>query len=120
MSEPKTPTAGSDGIDRAFECESCSNRWYYTRARCTECGSESFETYPLEAGRVMATTTVHATPPGVRAPNRLALVQFDRGIRLIAQLGGPPVSAGDSVEFGDIVTLRSGDSRTTGPRLSGE
>ncbi|AHG01220.1 hypothetical protein HALLA_02260 (plasmid) [Halostagnicola larsenii XH-48] len=117
MTEIKNPMAGSDGIDRAFECESCSNRWYYTRARCTDCGSTAFETYPLETGRVMATTTVHATPPGVRAPNRLALVQFDGGIRLIAQVRGPPVSSGDSVEFGDIVTLRAGDSASAGPSL---
>lgn len=120
MTESKKSTAGTEPIDTAFKCKSCSNRWYYTRSHCTECGSTAFETYPLETGRVMATTTVHATPPGVRTPNRLALVQFDGGIRLIAQVRGPPVSAGDSVEFGDIVTLRAGDSASTGPSLQRE
>lgn len=117
MTEPKPPLADGEDIDRAFKCTACSNHWYYTRARCVECGSTSFETYSLGTGRVVATTTVHATPPGVRAPNRLGLIQFDDDIRLVAQVDGPEISAGDSVEFGDITTLRSGDSPSAGPRV---
>ncbi len=114
------PETAGERTDRAFRCESCSSRWYYSRARCLECGSSAIETYQLDSGRVVATTTVHATPPGVRTPNRLGLVRFDDEVSLIAQLQDTEISVGESIGFGEIVALRSGDSASTGPRLTSE
>lgn len=105
----------STPTDRAFVCADCSERWYYTRSRCPNCRSTSFESYPLETGRVLATTVVHATPPDVRSPNRLALVRFD-DVTLVAQLGDETIATGDAVEFGDLEALRD-DGKTFGARL---
>ncbi|APW96914.1 hypothetical protein CHINAEXTREME_03630 [Halobiforma lacisalsi AJ5] len=101
--------------DRAFACPACDHRWYYTRDRCSECGSERIDTYRLETGEVLATTTVHATPPNVRSPNRLGLVRFD-GVSLVAQLEGD-VSTGDDVRFGECTVLRGNGDGIPGRRL---
>ncbi|WP_121743306.1 Zn-ribbon domain-containing OB-fold protein [Natronorubrum halophilum] len=105
-------------VDHAFVCESCGNRWYYTRDRCAECRSTAIDSYQLQQGEVVAATTVHATPPGVRSPNRLGLVQFEHGVTLIAQLRDDS-AAGDTVRFGSISILRDGDQPVSGPRLGG-
>ncbi|MDJ1433706.1 OB-fold domain-containing protein [Halostagnicola sp. A-GB9-2] len=120
MNESREPTVESDDAGQAFRCTNCSSSWYYTRGRCLDCGSSSFETYRLGPGRVVATTTVHATPPGVRTPNHLGLVRFDDGVSLIAQLESSGVSVGESVGFGEIVTLREGDATSIGPQLTTE
>lgn len=103
-------------IDHAFVCESCDNRWYYTRERCPECRSTAVDSYRLDRGEIVATTVARVTPPGVRAPNRLGLVRFERGVTLVAQLGDDS-EAGDTVRFGDVAVLRDGDRPVTGPRL---
>lgn len=102
--------------DRAFVCTSCEHRWYYSGERCPECGAEDVDTYQLAEGRVVATTTVHATPPGVREPNSLAIVRFD-DITLIAQLEDETIETGDDVTFGEESVLRDGDTAIEGPRL---
>lgn len=104
--------------DHAFVCESCGNRWYYTRERCPECRSTAVDSYRLRQGEVVTATTVHATPPGVRSPNRLGLVRFEHGVTLIAQLRDDS-SAGDAVRFGEVSALRDGDRPASGPRLGG-
>ena len=103
-------------VDHAFVCEACASRWYYTRERCPDCGADDVATERLRTGRVLATTTVHATPPDVRTPNSLGLVRFD-DVTLIAQLADNSTEAGDAVEFGDSAVLRDGDPSTDGPRL---
>ncbi|UHQ98455.1 OB-fold domain-containing protein (plasmid) [Natrinema zhouii] len=105
-------------IDHAFVCESCGNRWYYTRERCPECRSTSVDSYRLREGAVVTATTVHATPPGVRSPNRLGMVRFDGDVTIVAQLGDDS-SAGDTVQFGAVEVLRDGDRPVSGPRLVG-
>ncbi|MFB1064596.1 Zn-ribbon domain-containing OB-fold protein [Natrinema sp. H-ect4] len=104
--------------DHAFVCESCENRWYYTRDRCPECRSTAADSYRLREGTVVTATTVHATPPGVRSPNRLGMVRFDGDVTIVAQLGDDS-SAGDTVRFGDVSVLRAGDRSASGPRLVG-
>lgn len=103
-------------VDHAFVCESCATRWYYTRERCPDCGAEDASTERLRTGRVLATTTVHATPPDVRTTNLLGLVRFD-DVTLIAQLADDSIEVGDPVEFGEPTVLRDGDPPTEGPRL---
>lgn len=104
-------------IDHAFVCESCDERWYYTRERCPACRSTDHRTDRLRRGEVVAATTVHATPPGVRSPNRLGLVRFEHGVTLVAQLGDDS-SAGDTVAFGAVELLRDGNRPVSGPRLA--
>lgn len=102
-------------VDEAFVCEACGERWYYTRVRCPDCGSDAVGTYELDAGEVLAVTEVAVTPPDVRSPNRLGLVSFD-GVRLIAQLDDEATS-GDSVAFAGRHRLRTSDDSEQ-PRLT--
>ncbi|MFC3959169.1 Zn-ribbon domain-containing OB-fold protein [Halovivax cerinus] len=108
----------SDAVppDRAFVCTACDHRWYYTRQRCPACGAADADTYELGTGSVLATTTVHATPPGVRQPNPLAIVAFEH-VSLVAQLADETIETGDAVTFGDEAVLRDGDEPIEGPRL---
>jgi uncharacterized protein len=111
--------SGSAAVDEGFECEDCGHRWYYTKAACPACAAEAIGTYTLETGVVESVTVVHATPDGVRSPNRLALARFD-GVGLVAQVSADAESLapGDTVRFDGEFTLREGKSgETTGPRL---
>lgn len=104
----------------AFHCRRCEHRWYYTKPVCPECNSDTIAPYTLDTGRVESTTTVYATPVGVRSPNRLALVRFE-DVGVIAQIAddSAPLAQGDRVELVGEYTLREGDTGTvTGPRLS--
>lgn len=50
---------------------------------------------------IVTWTTATATPPGVRAPNHLAIVEFDvdgESVRAIGQLTTDAVEIGDAVE----------------------
>ena len=76
--------------------------------------AESDEKPPMEAARypdgsilyparatVITWTTSTATPPGVREPNHLAIVEFDvdgESVRAIGQLTTDGVEIGDTVE----------------------
>ena len=63
-------------------------------------GAERVGTVDLcvHEGRVLTWTTSTATPPGVREPNPLAIVEFDMG----DEYDGPPVRAlGQIAERGD-------------------
>jgi uncharacterized OB-fold protein len=65
-------------------------------------GSEPAELVDLSAhtGTVVTWTTVTATPPGVREPNHLAVVEFEldgQGVRAIGQLTSGDVETGDEV-----------------------
>ena len=104
-------------VDHAMVCQSCDARWYYSRRRCPACHSTAFASYPLGTGELLAITTVHVTPSGVRSPNRLGLVRFDDGVSLIAQLTGSP-AVGDRVAFEDLVVLRDGEDPVVGPQLT--
>ncbi len=78
--------------------------------RCPECGREQTGTVDLadRTASVVTWTTAHATPPGVRAPNRLAVVEFEVGDRRVRALGGTTeaVSVGDTVRPVYVAELR--------------
>ena len=116
MSDDRSSAQEEPPVDHAFVCSACDNRWYYTRARCPDCGHDDPSTYELGTGAVVSTTTVEVTPPDVRSPNRLGLVRFD-GVQLIAQLEGETVAVGDTVEFAGEYGLRDGEEFRA-PRLS--
>jgi len=72
---------------------------------CPDCGEPQTETVDLadETGTIVTWTTNTATPPGVRQPNSLAIVEFTVGgegesVRAIGQL-----VADADVEIGDEV-----------------
>lgn len=70
---------------------------------CPDCHEEQVETVDLsdETGEVVTWTTSTATPPGVRQPNSLAIVEFEvdgESVRTIGQL----VESAE-VEIGDEV-----------------
>ena len=65
------------------------------------------------AGTVETWTESTATPPGVRAPNLLAIVSFDLPggpVRMIGQVDADAVAIGDRVHLGPPTQLREPDS----------
>ncbi len=65
-------------------------------------GSEPVTTVDLsgETAEVITWTTSYSTPPGVREPNHLAIVEFtidDTPVRALGQLTTGNITAGDSV-----------------------
>ena len=106
-------------VGHAYRCLTCDHRWYYTKLACPNCRNDNIETYKLDAGVAESITIVHATPKGVRSPNRLAIARFD-GIGVVAQVADtdPRLTAGDSVRFADGFVLKETDSeKITGSRL---
>ena len=71
--------------------------------RCPECGEPQPETVDLadEAATVVTWTTSYATPPGVREPNTLAIVEFDVDGESVRALGQTTT---DEIEIGTTVT----------------
>ncbi|KAA9400619.1 nucleic acid-binding protein [Haloarcula sp. CBA1131] len=82
---------------------------YPTHPRCPECGEPQEETFDLSdrTGEVVTWTHSTATPPGVREPNTLAIVEFDITdisgasdgfVRALGQVPTDEIETGDTVE----------------------
>lgn len=75
-------------------------------------GGDPVETIDLHehTGTIVTWTSSTATPPGVRAPNHLAIVEFSLDesttVRAIGQLTTDDVSIGDTVEPVHVSELR--------------
>ncbi|WP_299235110.1 OB-fold domain-containing protein [Natronomonas sp.] len=74
-------------------------------------GSEPVGTVDLSeyTAEVVTWTTSHATPPGVREPNHLAIVEFDvegTAVRALCQLTTGDVETGDEVRPVECDELR--------------
>ena len=91
-------------------------------ALCPECGDPQAGTIDLtdRIGEVVTWTTSTATPPGVREPNTLAIVEFDVSdategpdgddtVRAIGQATSDDVETGDAVEPVHVEELRDPD-----------
>jgi len=104
-------------MSRVLECEACGWRSFYEKRRCLECGeSDLFVTTP-GTGELLAVTTVHVTPEGVREPNELGIASFPSDANVVAQLG-QSLSVGDSVALdGDHELRRVEDGTLRGVRL---
>ncbi len=97
-------------------CRNCAARWYLERDRCPHCGAA--EIVPLFAsgwGTLFAVTTVHRAPDASfdsLIPYRLALVDLDEGVRVMAHLSDDmPIGAAvrgrlESVAGRDIPVFR--------------
>ncbi|ELZ23739.1 hypothetical protein C475_14048 [Halosimplex carlsbadense 2-9-1] len=83
---------------------------------CPDCGAKQTETLDLSerTGEVVTWTKSTATPPGVRAPNTIAIVQFDLDgddladdyVRAVGQVTIDEVETGDAVEPTYVEELR--------------
>lgn len=86
----------------AYRCPN-GHLTYPAHELCPECGEEQVEEIDLsdETATVVTWTTSTATPPGVRQPNSLAIVEFDvdgESVRAIGQL-----VEDSKIEIGDEV-----------------
>jgi len=63
---------------------------YPSHQRCPECEEEQTGTVDLTTreGRILTWTTATTTPPGVREPNTLAIVEFEVDGQTVRVLGG--------------------------------
>jgi len=95
-----------DRLDTAgLEAGRCPNGHvtYPRHYRCPECGERVTDAVDFAdgTGTVVTWTRSTATPPGVRSPNTLAIVEFDvegQSVRAIGQVtGDEDVEAGDEV-----------------------
>ncbi|MEA5386602.1 nucleic acid-binding protein [Haloarculaceae archaeon H-GB11] len=89
----------------SFDAHRCPNGHvtYPGHTLCPECGEKQTETIDLadRTAEVVTWTTSMATPPGVREPNTLAIVEFDvdgQSVRAIGQVTTDDVETGDDVE----------------------
>jgi len=92
---------------------------YPEHPRCPACGEPAAGTVDLSerTATVLTWTTSTATPPGVREPNHLAIVEFDvdgRPVRAIGQLT-EPVESGATVEPVYAERLRDPDAGIRDP-----
>ena len=81
---------------------------YPTHPRCPDCGEPQDDTLDLSArtAEVVTWTKSTATPPGVRQPNTMAIVEFDLTeedltddfVRALGQVTTEHVETGDEVE----------------------
>ena len=83
--------------------------------RCPDCGEPQDESVDLadEQATVITWTTSTATPPGVREPNHLAIVEFDidgQSVRALGQVTTGDVAVGDEVRPVYVETLRDPDA----------
>ncbi|GGM64875.1 putative OB-fold protein [Halarchaeum rubridurum] len=86
----------------AYRCEN-GHVTYPGHTVCPECGAAQTETVDLTdaTGTLVTWTTSTATPPGVREPNHLGIVEFDVAGGTVRALG--QLTTGD-VESGDPMT----------------
>lgn len=96
----------------SFDAYRCPNGHvtYPGHPLCPECGEKQTETVDLseETGTVVTWTTSTSTPPGVRAPNHLAIVEFEiegEPVRALGQLT-EPVETGEEVTPVYVAELR--------------
>lgn len=89
------------------ECTNCGYRTFYEKRHCMECGNQQWDKRDPGVGELLAITTVHVSPTGVREPNQIGLAKFE-GANLIAQTR-EDLDVGDSVKLDDGNVLREGD-----------
>jgi len=90
--------------------------------RCPECGEPQGGTVDLSdaVGEVVTWTESHATPPGVRSPNPVAIVAFEvegATVRTIGGLTDDEVEIGDEVRPVHVEELRDPDAGIREPAI---
>jgi uncharacterized OB-fold protein len=101
-----------DSEDRQLLAHRCPNDHLTVpgHTRCPTCGDSQTDSLDLtdQRGEVVTWTTVASTPPGVREPNTLAIVEFSLDAGAVRVLGGTtgPVAVGDEVRPVAVEQLR--------------
>jgi len=102
----------------SFDAHVCENGHvtYPGHTLCPDCEAKQTDTLDLSGriGEVVTWTKSTATPPGVRAPNTIAIVQFDLSeadltddhVRAVGQVTTEEVETGDAVEPVYVEELR--------------
>jgi len=102
----------------SFDAYACENGHvtHPGHTLCPECGEKQTESLDLSdrTGEVVTWTHSTKTPPGVRAPNTLAIVEFDLSavdvtdeyVRAIGQVTSDEIETGDAVEPVYVEELR--------------
>lgn len=100
-----------------FDAGRCANGHirYPVHPRCPECGEpiEGRIDLSSEEGEVVTWTVSTSTPPGVRSPNALAIVEFSidgQPVRAIGQLTDDDVNIGDTVRPVHVDALRDSEA----------
>lgn len=118
MSDESTESDGDDGGAGAdgFVAHRCENGHltYPGHSVCPDCGKPQTATVPLEdrEATVLTWTIVTSTPPGVREPNTLAIVEFDVEGTTVRAIGGATtdeIAVGDAVRPVAVEELRDPD-----------
>ena len=78
-------------------CVVCGHPHAVCVARCARCGGSLEHARFGPEGTVWSTTTLHVAVGGREAPYTLAYVDLDDGPRLLAHVGGGPISVGARV-----------------------
>lgn len=100
-----------------LECTDCGRRTFYEKRYCTECGNGEWNEREPGTGELLAVTTVHVSPDGVRKPNRLGVAQFEGQANLTAQVESD-LDVGDRIRIDGENALRDGeDGPRVGPRF---
>lgn len=98
----------------AHKCEN-DHVTYPGHYRCPECHEQQTETIDLQekTGTIVTWTNSTSTPPGVRAPNPLAIVEFTLDtdtVRVIGGLTTTDVTIGQTVRPVHKASLRDPDA----------
>lgn len=88
---------------------------YPVHPQCPVCGADIQDTVDVsdETGEIITWTESTSTPPGVRTPNPIAIVELttsDRTVRAIGQLTTGNVEIGDTVRPVPVDSLRDPDA----------
>lgn len=117
MSETDGPENVSENDKPGLHAHRCPDGHvtYPGHTVCPVCGEAQTETIDLTTreGTVVTWTTSTATPPGVREPNTLAIVEFETGdttVCVIGQTTAEEVSVGETVEPVYASELRDPDA----------
>lgn len=97
-------------MTHVLECRECGRRTFYKKNRCPECGSDQYTKEKPGKGKLVAITTVHITPEGVREPNELGLATFPGDANIVAQLD-ESLSVDDTVVLDGDYELRTRKDR---------
>lgn len=83
----------------ALVCDHCHNRFLLRAGPCPRCGSADLTPVELPpAGQVLAATQLEAPPAGWSAPHRLALVELEGSVRVLALVDGELPALGSVVD----------------------